>query len=235
MPRKEKPQRSRDEIAKGYFDRIRKLPQNRRKLENDEITENELWEASFAYADRKVLERMQALQEKQDANVDWIKADQKYRDAKEAQYRRDYDWSVKSDEKILENILDTEVNIRRVQRKLQDEELPSRERDMYNRNFISLASTHKDLLVAAGIDRVTREKRKSTSDPMEDWKRIIELGGEKMRQLEEEFPAKMESVSTEAELRDRLKFHLGYPFEIVDAALKAHRRVLGYDTHIEKS
>lgn len=234
MTKKKEP-RSRDDIALGYFNRIRKLPQNRKKLENDEITENELWEAAFEYADRKVLERMEALQQEQNAKVDWIKADQKYRDAKEAQYRRDYDWSVKSDEKILENILNTEVNIRRVERKLADESLPSRERDMYNRNFISLVGTHKDLLIAAGIDRVTREKRKSTSDPMEDWKRIIELGGEKMQQLEDEFPAKMESVSSEAELRDRMKFHLGYPFEIVDAALRAHRRVLGYDTHIEKA
>ena len=232
MPREPK---SRDELAKGFFNMYKVGAQWKAKLAADEITENELWEMAYAKADERLEKRMEVLQGQHDANVDWTKQDQVYLEEREEQYRRDYDWSIRSDEKILENILTTEVSIRRVERALQSIKLTPRERKETLDSLMSLLKIHKELLSAAGIDRLSREKKKAGADPIEDWERIKELAREKMNTLQEEFTDKAGKVTSEAELRDRMTFHLGYPFEIIDAALAAHRRVLGLPENVEVS
>lgn len=211
------------------------MSQYKTKLVNDEITEREIWDMAYELADRKIQERIEILENKHADKADLAKQDQLYREEREEQYREDFDWSTKSDEKILENILTAEVNIRRQERILQDDSIGGKERNEALKNLMDLLKVHRDLLVSAGIDRVTREKRKQGSDPMEDWARVKELGAAKLKQLAAEFTEKMETVRTEAELRDRMKYHLGYPFDIIDAALRAHRRVLHLDTRIEVS
>jgi hypothetical protein len=232
MPREPK---SRDELAKGFFNMYKVGAQWKAKLAADEITENELWEMAYAKADERIEKRMEVLQGQHAANVDWTKQDQVYLEEREEQYRRDYDWSIRSDEKILENILTTEVSIRRVERVLQDIRLTPKERNDTLNSLMALLKVHKELLSAAGIDRLSREKKRAGADPIEDWERIKELAREKMRLLQEEFTSKTQKVTSEAELRDRMKFHLGYPFEIIDAALSAHRRVLGLPENVEVS
>ena len=232
MPREPK---SRDELAKGFFNMYKAGAQWKAKLAADEITENELWEMAYAKADERLERRMEVLQGQHAANVDWTKQDQVYLEEREEQYRRDYDWSVRSDEKILENILTTEVSVRRVERTLQDTKLSQKERNDALKTLMDLLKLHKELLQAAGIDRLSREKKKAGADPIEDWERIKELAREKMQTLQVEFTDKAQKVTSEAELRDRMKFHLGYPFEIIDAALVAHRRVLGLPEKIEVS
>lgn len=233
MPREPK---SRDDLAKGFFKMYKSGAQWKAKLIADEVTEEELWEMAYAKADERIEKRLEVLQGQHRENTDWAKADQLYAEEREEQYRRDYDWTVRSDEKILENIIAAEVNIRRVERNLQDMNMGVKERSETLRNLMDLSKTHKDLLQAAGIDRLSREKRKATSDPIEDWERIKQLAHKKMEELKEEFSTKASEAKTEAELRDRMKFHLGYPFEIIDAALSAHRRVLGLnETAVETS
>jgi hypothetical protein len=231
MPREPK---SRDDLAKGFFNIYKAGAQWKAKLLADEITEEELWEMAYAKADERIEKRLEVLQGENAQHTDWSKQDQLYAEEREEQYRRDYDWSVRSDEKTLENIIATEVNIRRVERELQSK-MGAKERSDTLKTLMDLYKTHKDLLLAAGIDRLSREKRRSTSDPIEDWERIKQLAHTKMEELKEEFYDKTAEVKTEAELRDRMKYHLGYPFEIIDAALLAHRRVLGLTEKVETS
>lgn len=205
------------------------------KLLADEITHDELWEMAYAKADERLEKRMETLQGEHQVKTNWAKEDQVFIEEREDQYRKDYDWTVKSDEKILENILSCELQIRRTERKLQDITLPVKERQDNVKTLMELFKLHKELLTAAGIDRISRERKRVGADPIEDWERVKELAHKKMQELEAEFTEKASNARTEAELRDRMKHHLGYPFAIIDAALKAHRRVLGLDENVQVS
>lgn len=232
MPRAPK---GREELAKGFFKMYMAGQQWKAKLAADEITEHEIWDMAFKLADERLLKRVEAAEASYDKYKDFTNLDRIFLEEREELYRQDYDWSIRSDEVTLQNILTTEVNIRRIERSLQNPKLAAKERGEITKNLMDLIKAHKELLSAAGIDRLSRERKKLGADPIEDWERIKILAHEKMRDLKVEFIGQAKKASSEAELRDRMKFHLGFSFDVIDAALKAHRRVLGLKEKVQES
>lgn len=229
----QKEPKSRDELAKSYFSMLSRLKQNQGKLAAGDISKDDLWEQAFDLADRKIEERLNVLRGANYDKEQLAKEIQQYREDQELKYRNLYEWNDANDESTLKNLLDVESNIYEVKRSLANVSLSLEAKDKLYERHTKLVMAHKELLSAAGIDRLSREKKQQTAQPIEDWFRVKRTAHEKMLDLEAKFPLEAANVETEEDLRDLIKYHLGYNFVIVDAILSNHRKTLGLSPEVE--
>lgn len=231
MPAQKEP-KSRDELAKAYFNMYFAMRQHQEKLASGEITKDDLWAKAYDLADKKIEERLNLLRGKHYDKEQLAKETQIYREGQEYKYRELFEWNGANDETTLRNILDVESNIYEVKRTLADVSLTMESRDKLYDRHTKLVMAHKDLLSAAGIDRLSRDKKTQTAQPIEDWFRVKRAAHEKMMDILQRFPLEAENCETEQDLRDLIKYSLGYEFPVIDAILSNHRRTLGLSTEV---
>jgi hypothetical protein len=213
----------------------KRLRQYQEKIASGEITDEDIWSMAYEKADKTIDERMLVLTGGQQAALDLSQEIRAYREAQEQRYRDLYEWNSANDEASLSNILDTESQIFEIDRKLLNVNISSVDRDRYMDRHAKLVKLHADMLLASGIDRVSREKKKEQTGPIEDWMSIRRRAHDHMEDLRESFGVAARSASSESKLRDAMKYHLGMPFSgIVDVILSEHRRVLGLPVEVEE-
>lgn len=236
LERVKKEPKTRDELARSRFNVIKNQHQNKVKLAAGDISADDLWVRAYELADKMIEARIENLKGKSESRVDLMAEIQEFRETQEQKYRELYDWNDANDETTLKNILDNESNTFEVKRSLQDPTLPMDLKDkMYDRHT-KLTLAHRDLLNAAGIDRLSREKKVQSAQPMDDWERVKEAAERKMETLKVEFLERAEKATSEMDLRDQIKYCFGYDFEgIVDPMLINHRRVLGLPLELSKN
>lgn len=231
MPPKEP--KTRDQLARSWYNVVKNQVQNKKKLLDGTLAEDDLWAQAYNIADRKIEERIDNLRGKADTRADLMVEIQNFRENQEEKYRELYEWNDANDETTLKNILDNESNTFEVKRSLQDPTLPMDLRDKAYDRHTKLTLAHRDLLNAAGIDRVSREKKVQSAQPMDEWNRVVEAAGKKMETLKADFPERAAKATSEEDLRDQIKYCFGYDFEgVVDHILVNHRRVLGLPLEI---
>lgn len=228
--------KTRDERAAAHFRTLSNQYQNRLKLESGEIDEEYLWERAYEYVDRKISDELLAAEQGEVRIKQEKKNIIEYRKEREKEYRTLYAWNTASDEQTLANILDNECYTLEVTQTLESPALTLAEREKYLERHSKLVRDHKDLLIAAGIDRLAREKKQQSYEPLDDWLRIKQQAYERVQSLKQEFPVAAAKCETEADLRDVIKYHFGFDFEgVVDPILREHRRVLGISTLVEQA
>lgn len=233
MPPKEP--KTRDEMARSWYNVVKNQLQNKTKLANGDISEDDLWANAYVIADRKIEERIENLKGKAVNRVDLLAEIQDFRENQEQKYRQLYDWNDANDETTLKNVLDNECNTFEVKSALQDPTLPMDLRDKLYDRHTKLSLAHRDLISAAGIDRLSREKKVQSAQPMDDWVRVKEAAEKKMQALKVEFQERAAKATSEQDLRDQIKYCFGFDFEgIVDHILINHRRVLGLPLEISR-
>lgn len=232
MPSKEP--KDRDTLAKGYQKMYKVMRQYREKLASGDMTDEDLWNLAYEKADKVIDDRMKALTGRSEDALDLSIQIQSFREAQEGNYRDLYEWNTANDETSLIHILDTECSIYEIDTKLRNTAISTVDRDRLMDRHSKLVELHAKLLSAAGIDRVTREKKKEATGPMEEWTSIKRRAKDHMDNLKASFPERARSAKTESELRDAMKYHLGVPFDgLIDVILREHRRVLGMDPKVE--
>jgi hypothetical protein len=205
-----------------------KLPQFK------DSTEEEIFILASDYADKQIERREQAAHTKNKGRQQERDSDEDYRDKQERTYRRNYQWTTANDEASLDNLLNLEVQIRRISRELDQEDDPENKNKL-RKSLSETTKEHRTLQEKLGIDRISRSKQAAAKSTVDDWERIKQEAKKKLDDLALEFSAKASQVTSEAELRDRMKYHFAIPFAMVDDVLSNHRRVLGLDTDVQKS
>lgn len=226
--------KTRDDRAKAYFRMYSNMVQNKTKLASGEISEEDLWIRAYDKADQKIKEELDqgydAVEKVRDAHQELVK----FRNERENQYRTAYDWNTSSDERTLNNILDNEVYTREITQELERPALTQLEREKLLDRHSKLIKDHRDLLSSAGVDRLSREKKAQTFEPMEDWDRVKRQAFEKMEELRREFGLAADRCEDEFELMNIMKYHLGFEFDgIIGKILSTHRRTLGLPEELQ--
>lgn len=224
-----RPLKTREEYIEGALRMYRVMVQNRDK------GEDELWEMAAKYADKQIDKRHEALLGEKKTRESMLQSDLAFKEEREAAYREQYDWNDSNDEASLEGLISLEMQLRVVTRELEDPHTGSDALPGLRKALGELTKEHRTLQKDLGIDRTTREKEKQSKNTVDDWDRIKKEAKEKLEELSEEFGLWAVQVNTEADLRDRLKYHFAIPFDAVDVILENHRRVLGLDINVQKS
>lgn len=234
MPKAPKEPKTREEWIKSGIRMYKQLPQYKLKLEIGEMTEDELRYMAEEWADKKIHEKLRSNSDKQLNDEDIKSEDAKYREKQRRNYRQEFDWNNANDEASLDQLLDLELQIRAIRRDMEKAG-DYKSKNSYRNALTKAIAEHRNLQKDLQIDRSSREKKRTTTNVIDDWDRIKIDAAKKIKELNEEFIEMASESKTESELRDKIKFHGVIPFEMVDAILTHHRRVLGLDTNIEKS
>lgn len=217
----------------GYLRMLMKMKQNQEALAAQEITEEDLLERAFEMARKQFAKQFDEPEVTED-NPDPF-GDQEYRREQEERYRQEYEWDSlnANDEASLTDLLDLEVQSRILSRALNSQHLSVKDRTELLGERRNIAKDHATLQKALGMDRATRDTKARTGDPMQVLKEQIKSGAEMMQRLIDEAPKQFATAANEGELRILMKHHLGFPYAIVDATLREHRRVLGLSLQIQ--
>lgn len=196
------------------------------------VTEDDLQYQAYRY-----MEKQFELNEKRDQLQSEVAArysleDEEYRQQQEKRYRDDYEWNTSNDEAALDHLIALEIQMRQINRELAT---GAADKDKLRKSLNDTSREHRQSMAALGIDRISREKKSSSGDPMDDWERIKEEASIKKAQQKKKFLDKMPQISTEAELRDIIKYGLLWSFDVIDPLLSAHRRVLGLPEEVQKA
>jgi hypothetical protein len=227
--------KTRDELIESGLRMYRVMPQYRDKLASGLMSEDELWEMAARYADKQIEKRHGMLLGEKKSREEMLKSDLDFKNDREEAYRNQYEWNDSNDEASLEALTSLEMQLRVVTRDLEDPATPSDALKELRNQLANLTKEHRTLQKDLGIDRPQRERKQADKNTVDDWDRIKKEAKEKLEQLTEEFGLWAVQVKTEAELRDRMKYHFAIPFHAVDVILTEHRRVLGLDTNVQKS
>jgi hypothetical protein len=227
MPTRKVP-KTLDEYIESGIKMYRTMPQFR------EETDEELYGRARVWAEKQLDKRVERAEAKRVAKQTVLESDEEFRSKQEAHYRTGYIWEGANDESSLQHLLNLEVEMRRVKSEL-DEPRDDRIKKDLRKSLTDLSTEHRTLQEKLGIDRLTRAKAESARSTVDDWDRIKREAKEKLVQLASEFDAKANQATTEAELRDRLKYHFAIPFDMVDSVLRNHRRVLGLPLDVQES
>lgn len=210
------------------------------RKQNANATEDDLQVEAIRYADTRIAndnKKQQASFEEQIKKITRSTADDgKFREDQYRAYHDAFEWNKANDEATLQHLIDLEVQIRQINRELQEEPKNVQDKVKLRGGLANISREHRLLQEALGIDRPSRERKSSSGTPMDDWNRIKEQAGLKKRMQMQEFIEAVNAVKTEPELRDKLKYgviSLG-GFDTIDAILVNHRRVLGLSTELEK-
>jgi hypothetical protein len=234
-PKNETYEQKRMRLMDAGFKVARSRKQNRDENGELKVSDDELWVQAARYAD-KYLER-EGLQtaKRREMAVKEAEEDYDYRKRKEREYRSDYEWNDSNDEASLEHLLNLEIQIRQINRELEDPDRGTVEKEKLRKSLVDITKERRQLESGLGIDRVTRAKHDERGDPMDDWDRIKKEAALKKKMMRDEFTQKATNAQTEAQLRDMIKVGLLLKFDVVDVLLANHRRVLGLDPTVEKS
>ena len=227
--------KTRDELIASGLRMYRVMPQYRDKLHSGLMSEDELWEMAARYADKQIEKRTEALVGEKKTRESMLQSDLTFKEEREHAYREQYEWNDSNDEASLEGLVSLEMQIRVVTRELEDPHTSADILPGLRRSLGDLTKEHRTLQKDLGIDRTTREKEKQSKNTVDDWDRIKRESKVKLEELSKEFGLWAVQVQTEAELRDRMKYHFAIPFADVDTVLSNHRRVLGLDLDVQKS
>jgi hypothetical protein len=206
--------------------------QAKSRKQNANATEDDLQLLAYQYMEKMLAREAEAGRLRSDINARFAEADEDYRQKQERKYRDDYQWNSSNDESSLGHILDLEVQIRQINREI--DEAGILDKDKLRSRLNDTIKEHRLSMAALGIDRISREKKTQTGDPMDDWERIKKEALTKKEMHRAEFIEKAASASTEAELRDIIKYGLLLTFKEIDPLLSNHRRVLGLEPEVEK-
>lgn len=197
------------------------------------VTEDDLQLMAYQYMEKQLAREAEAGRLRSDINQRYAVQDEDFRQAQERKYRQDFEWNNSNDEAALSNLIDLEVQIKQINREI--DEAGILDKNKLRQILNDTVKEHRMSLVALGIDRVSRERKKATGDPMDDWERIKQEALVKKDMQRAEFIDQAELAETEAQLRDIIKYGLLLSFKEVDPLLANHRRVLGLPTEVEKS
>lgn len=227
--------KTRDELIESGLKMYRVMPQYRDKLASGLLSEDELWEMAARWADKQIEKRTEGLIGAKKTREAMQAEDISFKQEREAAYRGQYDWNTSNDEASLEGLISLEMQMRVVTRELEDPHTSADFLPGLRNQLANLTKEHRTLQKDLGIDRTTREKEKQSKNTVDDWDRIKREAKEKLEELSKEFGLWAVQVQTEADLRDRMKYHFAIPFADVDTILSNHRRVLGLPTDVQKS
>jgi hypothetical protein len=230
-----KAMKTRDELIESGRRMYRVMPQYRDKLVSGLMSEDELWEMAARYADKQIEKRTEMLVGEKKTRESMQQSDAQFKEEREQAYRTEYIWNDSNDEASLEALISLEMQLRVVTRELEDPHTPQDSLAKLRADLNNLTKEHRTLQKDLGIDRTTREKQAASKNTVDDWDRIKHEAKQKLEELSAEFGLWAVQVQTEAELRDRMKYHFAIPFVDVDTVLSNHRRVLGLDTDVQKS
>lgn len=234
MPRTPKEPKTREQWVQSGIRMYKNLPQYRHKIAIGEMTADDIRFMAEEWADKKIREKIKDVDQKK-LDAEAIKSDdERYREKQRRAYRQAFDWNNANDEASLDQLLDLELQIRAIRRDMEKAS-DYKSKNSYRNALTKAIAEHRNLQKDLQIDRSSREKKRSATNVIDDWDRIKVDAAKKIEELNSEFAEMASEVKTEAELRDRIKFHGVIPFDMVDQILINHRRVLGLDTTIEKS
>ena len=223
----------------GYLKMLMAGKQWKEKLASGEMTRDDLIVKAYETADRELEKRAEA--QNSGANVDALAEDEEYRVEQKARYLADYQWDSTNanDEVGLDHLLDLEVEQRRIKRSLDALRSSAnfKERESLWDALREVGKAHAEQQRALGIDRLHRDAAARNADPMDAFREIVFDWAEKRNALLDEWPAVATSLGNEAELRSLAKHHgaLGERgYEFLDPLLEAHRRILGFDTEVQR-
>jgi predicted ATP-dependent protease len=232
MPRKIK---TREELIESGLKMYRVMPQYRDKLASGLMGEDELWEMAARYADKQIEKRTEMLVGEKKTRESMLQSDLAFKEEREQAYREQFEWNDSNDEASLDGLISLEMQMRVVTRELEDPHTQADFLPGLRASLANLTKEHRTLQKDLGIDRTARERAKMSKNTVDDWDRIKTEAKEKLEQLSKDFAEWAVKVETEAELRDRMKYHFAIPFDNVDVILVNHRRVLGLDTTVQKA
>lgn len=210
----------------GFLKMLKKMANNRAKLVSGEISEDDLVVRAYEMADAQIAKNMAGPDEEPQT---FSEEDAAYRAEQEDRYREAYDWSdaTPNDEASLQMILDLEVQARVVNREFAVAHMNVKDRKDLLGELRNIAKDHAELQKRLGFDRPSRENKKSSDDPMQEWKRVVESAQQEQARLFSEWPEVAASVSTQEELLALAKHHLQRGYDLLVPLLDAHKRVLG--------
>lgn len=226
--------KTRDELIASGIKMYRNMVQYRIKYESGELDDDDIYQMACDWADKQIEQRESRLVEEAETRKQAVVGDDEYRSVQEEAYRSQYHWEGANDESSLQALLNLEVQIKRTTEELEKSSVPD-DKDKLRRSLVNTTKEHRQLQQALGIDRLSRAKSAAAKSNVDDWERIKQEAEAKLQALAAEFEEKATKVSSEAELRDRMKYHFAIPFYAVDAVLANHRRVLGLSTEVQKS
>lgn len=227
--------KTRDELIESGKRMYRVMPQYRDKLNAGTMTEEDLYIMAANYADKQIDKRTETLVGEKRTRESMQEGDLAFKEEREQFYRTEYEWNDSNDEASLEGLISLEMQLRVITRDLEDPHTPIDALPGLRKSLVEITKEHRALQKDLGIDRTTREREKQNKNVVDDWDRIKHEAKEKLEELSKEFGLWAVQVQTEAELRDRMKYHFAIPFADVDTVLSNHRRVLGLDTDVHKS
>ena len=227
--------KTREELIQSGIKMYSVMPQYRDRIASGDLSKDDLWAMGAQYADKQIEKRTEALVGEKQTREKMLQSDLDFKEERDREYRQEFDWNTSNDEASLEALISLEMQMRVVTRELED---PHTNADLLpglRKSLGDLTKEHRTLQKDLGIDRTTRERAKQDRNTVDDWDRIKKEAKEKLEELSAEFGLWAVQVETEAELRDRMKYHFAIPFADVDTVLSNHRRVLGLDTDVQKS
>lgn len=228
-----------EEKKERYLQAGYNIAKSRKQNKNDDgtlkVTEDDLWYQANQYAEKQMERYYKGEEATRQVHARMTVEDEEYRSQRLKTYYDDYEWNTSNDIASLEHLLDLEVNIRQINRELNEGDKSTVEKDKLRKNLTDSIRERRQLEQSLGIDRVAREKKSTSGDPMSEWTKILEEAREKKRQQRDEFLTLIEDIKTEAELRDRIKVGLLLKFDVIDPLLSAHRKVLGLSPEVDKA
>ena len=196
-------------------------------LTTGEKTEDDLIEAAFEAADKQIAKRNAKPGEDPQT---YTAEDEEWRLEQEARYRKEFDWNEANDESALQMLLDLEQQLRALNREFSKASLNVGDRVELLKELRNIAKDHSALQKTYGIDRVSRENRSRTEDPMAALRSQITAGADYVRRLRGEWEAVAPTITSIEELVARAQHHSGLSQPWLLATLAAHRRLLGVDS-----
>ena len=221
--------KTRNELIQSGLKMYRQLPQFA------DWSEDDLWVKAAQWADKQIELREQRAAGQRVTREAAADDDLEWRANRENSYREQYEWNDANDEASLDALLSLEMQMRVITRELEDPHTEDKFLAELRRDLANLTKEHRTLQKDLGIDRNTRQKERSQKNVVDDWDRIKQDARDKLEALIDEFGEQAAKVETEADLRDRMKYHFAIPFRAVDDVLSHHRRVLGLDPTVQKS
>lgn len=196
------------------------------------VTEDDLQLQAYNYMEKMLAKEDNREQLRSEIASRYSLEDEEYRKQQERRYRADYDWNTSNDEAALDHLLNLEIQIRQISREL---EANAGDKDKLRKSLNDTNREHRQSMAALGIDRISREKKSNSGDPMDDWERIKEEAKIKKSQQRQKFLEQLPAVKTEQELKDLIKYGLLLKFDTIEPMLVAHRRVLGLQEDLDGS
>ena len=207
----------------GFIANVRTMRQYADKVAAGEWGEDDLIEQAYKQAWDWL--KKQAARASDDDISTADEEDRAYREAAEERYRDAYEWNGTNDEASLQSILALEVLMRSTTREVEKAGVSIKDRVALLGELRNIAKDHAALQKSLGIDRISRDNKSRSEDPMQALRDQIKLGADYVRKLRDEWVEVAPTVLTREELVARAQHHSGLPQDWIEALLQAYERV----------